>query len=203
MSVCLWWVSLKCSQQNVCGKSMHLSGGSRDGQSLGQCGSQRISAVNKTKYQRLTTKGLRTHFEACYHYIWKSAVDCDQWSVLNTEVFLFPQNWTFRSVQVHRWIRVHSLGLWPQKPLGAFACGHEAPVQITSACMCVHLWVCVGHLSPWQAGACLLNDVGVYLWSDGQRVGGREKVREGERLRQPEDVTLKYHQVDGCPHTQH
>lgn len=32
---------------------------------------------------------------------------------------------------------------------------------------------------------------------------GEGKVREGERLRQPEDVTLKYHQGDGCPCTQH
>lgn len=34
---------------------------------------------------------------------------------------------------------------------------------------------------------------------------GREggKKSDGERFRQPEDVTLKYHQGDGCPHARH
>lgn len=57
-------------------------------------------------------------------------------------------------------------------------------------CVCAHVHervcarasVCVRHLSPWQAGACLLNDVGVYLWSDGRRVGGRGKSERGGEI---------------------
>lgn len=37
----------------------------------------------------------------------------------------------------------------------------------------------------------------------GPTCGGEGKKSDGERLRQPEDVTLKYHQGDGCPHPRH
>lgn len=151
-----------------------MGGGYRDGQPLGHSGRQRISPANQS-----TSLG-------------------NELLLITFRLFSFScffLVWVDQRKLTNKHGRKEKKTHWGLLPAGIEAPGAELPAGVHAGA------------SPSVCRPSITRDrlprVYLMMWGFIYEVMADGWEGEGERLRQPEDVTLKYHQGDGCPHTQH